>query len=230
MQHIVVDLEMNPVSREFREVRRHLKDEVIEIGAVRLDGSYARQDTFQCYVRPEFGKIQKHITRLTSITQDTVKDSAVFEQAFPRFIDWIGEGETRIYSWSLSDIKQLCEECRQKEHDFDVSWLKSRWVDLQQEFDDRLGLHNSLALKHALGAMDHRFEGTQHTALADAVNTSAILALMQDDAKFRRTMQPVIDLLQPKEIKSSIGDLCPELAKLSADWGDEDAGSVEDKG
>ena len=90
--------------------------------------------------------------------------------------------------------------------------------DLQQEFDDRLGLHNSLALKHALGAMDHKFEGTQHTALADAINTSAIVTLMQDDAKFKETMKPVLEILQPKDdLASSIGDLCPELAKLQKD-------------
>ena len=84
--------------------------------------------------------------------------------------------------------------------------------------DVRLGLHNSLALKHALGAMDHKFEGTQHTALADAINTSAILTLMQDDAKFKETMKPVLEILQPKDdLSSSIGDLCPELAKLQKD-------------
>ena len=99
-----------------------------------------------------------------------------------------------------------------------AEWLNARWVDLQQEFDDRLGLHNSLALKHALGAMDHKFEGTQHTALADAINTSAILTLMQDDAKFKETMKPVLEILQPKDdLASSIGDLCPELAKLQKD-------------
>ena len=108
--------------------------------------------------------------------------------------------------------------CRYKLPDCDIGWRNARWVDLQQEFDDRLGLHNSLALKHALGAMDHKFEGTQHTALADAINTSAILTLMQDDAKFKETMKPVLEILQPKDdLASSIGDLCPELAKLQKD-------------
>ena len=37
----------------------------------------------------------------------------------------------------------------------------------------------------------------------------------QDDEKFRATMQPVLDILQPKEdLSSSIGDLCPDLLKL----------------
>ena len=216
MNYVVVDLEMNPVSRDYREVRRTLRDEVIEFGAVRLDASFAQESTFQCYVKPQYGPIRKQITALTGITQEKVDGGEAFEQSFQAFVDWVGEEPTKIYSWSMSDIKQLRSECRKKLPAFDLAWLDSRWVDLQQAFDDRLGLHNSLALKHALGAMNRNFEGTQHTALDDAINTSAILVLMQDDAKFRKTMQPVLDILQPKEdLTSSIGDLCPELAALS---------------
>ena len=218
MKHVVVDLEMNPVSREFREVRRKLNEEVIEIGAVRLDENFQQEAEFQCYVKPEYGPIKKHITSLTGITQAMVADKKTYAACFQDFVDWVGEEETKIYSWSMSDIKQLRSERRYKLPDFDIEWLNERWVDLQQEFDDRLGLHNSLALKHALGAMDHKFEGTQHTALADAINTSAILTLMQDDAKFKETMKPVLEILQPKDdLSSSIGDLCPELAKLQKD-------------
>lgn len=218
MKHVVVDLEMNPVSREFREVRRKLNEEVIEIGAVRLDENFQQEAEFQCYVKPEYGPIKKHITSLTGITQAMVADKKTYAACFQDFVDWVGEEETKIYSWSMSDIKQLRSECRYKLPDFDIEWLNERWVDLQQEFDDRLGLHNSLALKHALGAMDHKFEGMQHTALADAINTSAILTLMQDDAKFKETMKPVLEILQPKDdLSSSIGDLCPELAKLQKD-------------
>ena len=218
MKHVVVDLEMNPVSREFREVRRKLNEEVIEIGAVRLDENFQQEAEFQCYVKPEYGPIKKHITSLTGITQAMVADKKTYAACFQDFVDWVGEEETKIYSWSMSDIKQLRSECRYKLPDFDIGWLNARWVDLQQEFDDRLGLHNSLALKHALGAMDHKFEGTQHTALADAINTSVILTLMQDDAKFKETMKPVLEILQPKDdLASSIGDLCPELAKLQKD-------------
>ena len=215
MDHVVVDLEMNPVSREFREVRRKMNDEVIEIGAVKLDSDFRQISEFQCYVKPEYGQIKKNITGLTGITDATVEDKENFAAAFKKFMEWVGDDNVTIYSWSMSDLKQLRSECRVKLADYDVSAFVSRWVDLQKEFDDRLGLTNSLALQHALGAMDHRFEGTQHTALADAVNTSAILVLMQDEEKFRSTMKPVIELLQPKEdLSTSIGDLYPELLKL----------------
>ena len=215
MYHVVIDLEMNPVSREYNDIRKKLTDEVIEIGAVKLNDSYEQIDEFQCYVKPEYGSIKKHITRLTGITDEMVCDKEGFIASFQKFMDWIGDEDTTIYSWSNSDIKQLRQECRMKISGFDVGWLSSHWVDLQKKFDDRLGLHNSLALKHALGAMDRNFEGTQHTALADAVNTSAILALMQDEEKFQETMRPVLELLQPQEeLSTSIGDLCPELLKL----------------
>lgn len=215
MYHVVMDLEMNPISREYKDIRKKLTDEVIEIGAVKLNDAYEQISEFQCYVQPEYGNIKKHITRLTGITDETVKDKDSFIHAFRSFLDWIGDEDTTIYSWSNSDIKQLRQECRLKLADFDINWLNSHWVDLQKQFDDRLGLHNSLALKHALGAIDRDFEGTQHTALADAANTSSILALMQDEEKFQETMRPVIEVLQPKdELSSSIGDLCPELLKL----------------
>ena len=215
MKHIVVDLEMNPIGKEYKEIRRKLNGEIIEIGAVRLSDKFVQEDKFQCYVCPEYGLVKKHITELTGITQEQVSGQRVFAESFKNFVDWIGASETKIYSWSMSDIKQLRKECRLNVPDFDVTWLDMRWVDLQQAFDDRLGLHNSLALKHALGAMGRRFEGTQHSALADAINTSAVLTLMQDDEKFRETMRPVLEILEPSEgLSDAIGDLFPDLEKL----------------
>ena len=214
MVHIVIDLEMNPVNKNLKDVRRFTTDEVIEIGAVKLDADYNMIDEFQCYVRPQYGEITKHITKLTGITQETVADKPLFPEAFQNFMDWIGTWDMTLYSWSNSDINQLRDECRFKIPGYDVSKLERQWRDLQKASDERIGLHSSLALKHAIGAMNRDFEGTQHTALADAANTAAILALLQDDDEFFRVMQPVIDLLRPKELSQSIGDLFPELSKL----------------
>ena len=218
MVHIVIDLEMNPIHKEFKEVRKFLLDEVIEFGAVKLDENYRQIDEFQCYVRPVFSEnINRHITKLTGITTETVADKAGFVEVFNNFFAWIGGWDMKIYSWSPSDIKQLRNECAYKIPKFDVRRMERQWVDVQKEFDDRLGLQNNLGLKYAVGAMNRNFEGTQHTALADAANAAAILALMQDDEAFFKTMQPVIDMLRPKEFSQSIGDLYPELANFKFD-------------
>ena len=214
MVHVVLDLEMNPIKRSEKELRRQITDEVIEIGAVKLDGNFKQIADFQCYVKPQYCEITKHITKLTSITNELVADKETFVQVFNDFMDWIGTKEVTLYSWSTSDVNQLKSECSFKMPNFDVDWLEQHWVDLQKEFDDRIGLHISLALKHAVGAMNLNFEGTAHTALADAENTAAILALMQDDEAFKKTMQPVIDMLKPKELTNSIGDMFPELMNM----------------
>lgn len=217
MNHIVIDLEMNPVKRELKEVRKYLLDEVIEFGAVKLDENYQQIDTFQCYVQPAFCKISSHITKLTGITDDMVADKEQFPEAFQKFFDWIGTWDMKIYSWSNSDINQLKNECSYKIPDFDVARLESQWIDIQKEFDNKIGITANLALKHAIGAMDRNFKGTQHTALADAENTAAILTLMQDEEKFQTTMKPVIDMLNPKAFSESIGDLFPELKDFKFD-------------
>lgn len=217
MVHIVIDLEMNPVQRSLKDVRRFILDEVIEFGAVKLDENYKQISEFQSYVKPEHSEITKHITKLTGITNEIVADKNTFAIEFEKFFEWIGGWDMKIYSWSPSDIKQLKNECSYKLPNFDVFRLEQQWIDIQKEFDDRIGLHNSLSLKYAVGAMNRDFEGTAHTALADATNTAAILALMQDDEAFFKTMQPVIDMLKPKELSQSIGDLFPELANLKFD-------------
>ena len=217
MVHIVIDLEMNPISRSLKDVRKFLLDEVIEFGAVKLDENYQPIDEFQCYVKPKFCEINKHITKLTGITNELVADKKSFAVEFKNFFDLIGTWDMTLYSWSPSDINQLKAECSYKIPKFDAERMARQWIDIQKEFDDKIGLQNNLALKHAVGAMNRDFEGTAHTALADAANTAAILTLMQDDEAFQRTMKPVIDLLKPKELSNSIGDLFPELANFKFD-------------
>ena len=217
MIHIVIDLEMNPIKKDRRDVRKFLLDEVIEFGAAKLDENYQQVDTFQCYVKPEYCAISSHITKLTGITDEMVANAENFSVAFKKFFDWIGTWDMKIYSWSNSDINQLKNECAYKIPDFDIARLESQWLDIQKEFDEKIGVSANLALKHAIGAMDRNFKGTQHTALADAENTAAILTLMQDEEKFQQTMKPVIDMLNPKAFSESIGDLFPELKDFKFD-------------
>ena len=54
MQHIMIDLEMNKIEKQWRG-KNKLSSELIEIGAVRMDDSFEVVDTYQSYVKPEFG-------------------------------------------------------------------------------------------------------------------------------------------------------------------------------
>ena len=54
MKHIVVDLEMNGISKEHKEERQFWGREVIEIGAVVLDDSYNEIGSFKTLVKPQY--------------------------------------------------------------------------------------------------------------------------------------------------------------------------------
>lgn len=133
-QHIVIDLEMNPVAKANREIRKILPREVIEIGAVKINEENEVVDRFRCLVRPQYNaNITPFITRLTGISTSDVTDAVQFETAIHMFEDWIGYCcATKIYSWSTSDLIQLEDECRAKE--IDLPENMSDWVDFQEVY------------------------------------------------------------------------------------------------
>ena len=221
MVHIVIDLEMNPVKRDLKSVRQFLLDEVIEFGAVKLDENYQPISEFQSYVKPQYGEINKHITQLTGITNETVADKNVFADEFKNFFDWIGTWDMTLYSWSPSDIKQLKAECAYKIKNFNSERLERQWIDLQKVFDDKIGLHSNLALKHAVGAVDFHsksFENVSHEVWARLILfncCSAITALAVPEkprnAKYERyqvnytmAIKNVHTFLRQKETESPI--------------------------
>ena len=76
MNHIVIDLEMNKIERQYRGTNK-LSSELIEIGAVRMNERFEVLDTYQTYVLPEFGRMDERITRLTGITDEKLVGAPV---------------------------------------------------------------------------------------------------------------------------------------------------------
>ena len=68
MKKIFVDLEMNRIARQYTELRKKCRNEIIEIGAVKLNEQDEIIDTFKLYVKPAFNDtIEGNIRRLTGI-------------------------------------------------------------------------------------------------------------------------------------------------------------------
>lgn len=207
----MIDLEMNKIEKQWRG-KNKLSSELIEIGAVRMDEHYEVVDTYQSYVKPEFGAMDAVIIELTGITDDKVKDAPGFADAMDDFSEWIGPEETRFYSWSMSDIRQFQHEALFKSYLGDIiQRMESHWTDFQEEFRRLLGLHHRIKLSYAVSAADYEFKGAQHTALADAVNTAEILRLSKDPERFQTVMKPVLDLVSRERKEQTLMDMCPEF-------------------
>ena len=202
---------MNKITKQIRDSYK-LSSELIEIGAVKMNGAFDVVDTYQTYVSPDFGKMDEKIIQLTGITDDKLVGAPKFAEAMDDFAKWIGRGKTQYYSWSMSDIRQFQNEAEFKEYKGGIiRKMEGSGNDFQQEYSRLLGIEKKIKLKQAVAAADYEFTGAEHTALSDAVNTAEILSLSKDKAKFEQVMKPVLDLFRTETGENTLLDMCPEF-------------------
>lgn len=215
--HIVLDLEMNPVSKEYKNAYEVLKQEIIEIGAVKLDEHLEIVDTFDCFVKPEFNyQITPYINKLTGIKSSSAMNAESFATALKDFEAWIGNGaDTRIYSWSDNDLHQLKTECEFKA----VAFLKNmkRWLDFQKVFPRLMNLSNKgkhLALSEAIKYFDIEIDSKKvHSALYDAEITSKLLIPFLN-GEYKQQVKCVYDFTHSYNASmNTLGDTCGEVLK-----------------
>ena len=219
MNYIIVDFEMNPIAREYREERKICRSEIIEIGAVVMDENFLVLGEFKTLVKPQFNDcIYEKYETLTGISTQMVSNAPTFSVAYEMFISWITSygKEYEIYSWSDSDYCQLVAEMTLKNYDkADMMKPLNHWFDFQREYTDKLGLESIMSLEKALFYADITFEGRQHSALCDARNTAELFAIARDEKRCQEVLQTVMDALKPKSVSSALGDMI-DFAALMA--------------
>ena len=178
-QHIIIDLEMNPVPQYNLDAFKKLSQETIEIGAVKLDADFEIIDRFNCYVKPDFSTyIEPRIVKLTGIKTSNVIDAVCFSKALDSLANWIGyNNRTRIYSWSDTDLKQLIRECCYK--NIIMPNNLNRWLDFQRVYPRIMHItrrNRRMALKDAAKYYGIEMNKTKsHSALYDAEVTTELL-------------------------------------------------------
>lgn len=181
-RRIFVDLEMNPIRKEYKEERALCRQEVIEIGAVCLNERNEEIDFFRCYVRPEYNPgIESSITELTGIETRKVVDADTFRTAFEKFLVWC-RADYEIYSWSDSDPTQLQKEMTLKKipPTSAAAYMFMYWTDLQKLYDDFVFLERQSRLTAAVSMAGLDFSGKAHNALDDARATAALFKEMAE--------------------------------------------------
>ena len=109
MKYIIIDLEWNGASTQ-----EGFFNEIIEIGAVALDGTMTVTGEFQAFVAPkQTRKLRGRIKELTHITNDDLKNADGFITVFRKLKAWIGKEEDNcMLSWGNSDITVLYENLK----------------------------------------------------------------------------------------------------------------------
>ena len=79
MTEIILDLEWNG---SYSKKAHGYFNEIIEIGAVRVEDGVRIADTFHAVIRPVFSKkLTEFVTNLTSITDSDLEDGTTFPEA-----------------------------------------------------------------------------------------------------------------------------------------------------
>lgn len=216
MRRIFLDLEMNTVSKEHKDIRMVCWQEVIEFGAVALDANNREVDSFRCYVKPEFNdRIAPNITRITGIRTEQVIEADIFATVLEQFLGWAGDNY-EIYSWSDSDVIQIQKEMAIKRIPESPAsgYLFAHWKDLQKEYDEMMFSERQISLKMAVNNAGLEFQGRAHTALTDARATADLYREMHNGKTLQKINQMLNDGRKP--IGTNIGDLIGNLVLATA--------------
>ncbi|RQD70763.1 MAG: hypothetical protein D5S00_03180 [Tindallia sp. MSAO_Bac2] len=188
MERIVYDLEFNTAFKIDRKTRQLKKgnahpdcpQEIIEIGAAKVDEQLRIIDTFQLMVKPVlYPRMHPTIKQKTKITSEILDTGVPFPEAINLFLDWMGRKEKMLCSWGIDDYNELKRNCEY--HDIGMDWASNR-CDVQkmcmQHFGSPKGQQVGLkkAVIHFGVEMDERF----HSALNDAVYTAKILEALKN--------------------------------------------------
>lgn len=184
MNYIIFDLEWN--NAYCSKIKKGV-NEIIEIGAIKLDENLKLVDTFKQLVKPELTKkLNSRVKRLTHITNTDVESGIGFLDAVEAFGNWAGDGDNLFMSWSNTDLYVLCQCISLYRTDCSIPFIK-KYMDVQQycqSFFTDLDNGNQISLSNAAIKLEISIdEAALHRALADCFLTAECLKRVFDGQK-----------------------------------------------
>lgn len=163
-----MDLEWN---NSFNKATQKFMNEIIEIGAVKLDENLNQVDTFSELIKPVISKkLRSRIKNLTNISNDDVRAGKPFKEVIDLFSCWAGEDDI-IMSWGDTDIRTLLANYKwfmKKEY---IDFI-GRYADLQRYCQCFINMENvqQAGLSYAAECLEINPEKfPHHRALDDSL-------------------------------------------------------------
>ena len=172
---IVFDLEWNQSSYNPNHRMPH---EIIEIGACRVDRDYRVVDTFSRLIRPRlYKRLDKHIKKVTGITEEELLNGGSFADVFADFIHWCGE-DAQLVTWGRDDFPVLKRNAAF--HQMTMPFEPP--IDAQLVFGGALlgSCYQQMNLHAALELQNITVEVPAHRAVYDAQCTAAMLSSIDE--------------------------------------------------
>jgi DNA polymerase III epsilon subunit-like protein/DNA-directed RNA polymerase subunit RPC12/RpoP len=191
LNYVILDLEFNNL-REITEfypdfyennpdlIDAKYENEIIEIGAIKLDRAMKETGRFKTYVKPSIYKVlNPRVSEITGITEEKLKEGIGFLEALNNLGEFAGQ-DSIICSWAKDDIAEII-----RNSDYyncsNIHWLNG-YIDLQEYCTKILLEKKSISLIHALNRLRIKVKEEElHDALNDAYYTSEVFKRIYND-------------------------------------------------
>lgn len=177
MNYIILDLEWDSA---YSARHKRFINQILQIGAVKLDGNFNIIGTFEQTVRSSVSKkVSGRFAALTGITTEKMRDGIPFDEAVDRYNEWAGK-DTVTMTWSDSDLYSIKEneECLLSGG---RRFAVEKYLDLQKFVQGELKKagyedKNQISLSAAAQLLGVDTEGLElHTAKDDSLLCVALL-------------------------------------------------------
>ncbi len=237
LNYIFFDLEWNTV---------HISDqntlnEIIEIGAVKVDEEFNILDDFSCLISPTVSKkMDPHCAETNHLDMSELyKNGLKYYKAMSNFKNWCGKAYQNIFvSWSTSDLYTLAQNKKFFSDNSNINFIK-KYIDAQsycEKFVDSYDGSHSIGLQNMAKLLNiDSDEEKLHRALNDSYIAKKCVQTVFDYIEFTNSQILCTGdffarlIYKPYNLKKPVGDsynlynedfLCPVCSSLLNRLGD----------
>ncbi len=189
-----MDLEWNNMRWKNNKL---LQNEIIEIGAAKLDEDLKIIDTFRVYVKPTLYKeLHPEVVKLTKITTENLQSGFKFSQALKHLQQWTSDKDNIFCTWGIDDFLELRNNCQFFNCDISLDWM-NKFINLQQYISDlsTLPAGLQLSLKKAVELFDINQDNLEfHNALDDSKLCAKLLIKAYDPDRINDYVSDIMEL------------------------------------
>lgn len=187
MNYVIFDLEWNS---GYSYVKKTFVNEIIEIGAIKLNNQLKIIDTFKQLIKPtSVKKLSSRCKNLTNITNEEIKQFGVpFEKAIGDFARWSNGDGNVFLTWSNSDLYVLANNCQDILGNANVPFI-TKYADAQKYCMSFLKRENNnqISLSNCCELMSINFDTQSlHRALSDCYLTLECFKKVYDREKLSK--------------------------------------------
>ncbi|MBO5944889.1 MAG: exonuclease domain-containing protein [Clostridia bacterium] len=235
MNYIIMDLEWN---NSYMKSAQRFVNEIIEVGAVKLDESLNTVGTFSEIIKPVLSKkLRSRIKNLTNISNDDIKAGKPFSEVISEFEKWVGD-DSVVLSWGDTDIRTLLTNVKCFLNKEDISFIR-KYADLQRYCQCFINMENvqQAGLSYAAECLQIDAEKfPHHRALDDSLlsaecfkktfnkdKLNEFIKECNEDFYARLAFHPYVirkkdDPLIDKNVFNCVCDICGGNVKVIKKW------------